>query len=57
MSHPHERPTDDDLAWEEAVTKLDGRLTPQSDPWHTVKVVLCTAIVFAFLSYLAYLSR
>jgi predicted secreted protein len=29
----------------------------KSDMWHTVKVVFCTAIVFAFLSYLAYLTR
>jgi hypothetical protein len=29
----------------------------KSDMWHTVKVVLCTALVFAFLSYLAYLTR
>jgi hypothetical protein len=29
----------------------------KSDAWHTIKVVLVVAIVFAFFSYLAYLGK
>lgn len=70
MSHPHNEegkipqytkrfgPNVDpnDLAWDDVPPGTTTKLEYKSDAWHTVKVVLCTAIVFGFLSYLAYLQ-
>lgn len=67
MSHPHNEESKtpqytkrfgpnvdpNDLSWDDVPpgTTFESK----SDAWYTVKVVLCTAIVFAFLSYVAYL--
>ncbi len=41
--------TDEDLAWVENEADSDHTV------WHELRVVLCTGLVLAFLSYLAYL--
>lgn len=44
-----------DLAWDDKFPP-GTTIESKSSAWHTIKVVLCTAIVFGFLSYLAYLQ-
>lgn len=56
MTHPHKEEKLSDMGWEDKFPP-GTTFESKSDAWHTVKVVLCTAIVFGFLSYLAYLSQ
>lgn len=36
---------------------MEGRRPAEAGAWHTVRVILCTAIVFAFFAYVAYLTK
>lgn len=54
------QPTADELSWQggDNFSHENTMTKPlRNEPWHTIRVVLCTALILAFFSYLAYLSQ